>query len=74
MLKKVNEEDIREGMLSHAPWYIELILWKKLTLLDIFFINILNAIPKVPYTLPLPHSPTYPLLLLGPGIPLYWGI
>jgi hypothetical protein len=43
-------------------------------LLDIFFIYISNAIPKVPYTLPLPCFPTHPLLLLGPGIPLYWGI
>jgi hypothetical protein len=43
-------------------------------LLDIFFIYISNAIPKAPYTLPLPYSPTYPLLLLGSGIPLYWGI
>jgi hypothetical protein len=43
-------------------------------LLDIFFIYISNAIPKVPYTLPLPCSPTHPLLLVGPGIPLYWGI
>jgi hypothetical protein len=43
-------------------------------LLDIFFIYISNAIPKVPYTLPLPCSPTHPLPLLGPGIPLYWGI
>jgi hypothetical protein len=43
-------------------------------LLDIFFIYISNAIPKVPYTLPLPCSPTYPLPLLGPGIPLNWGI
>jgi hypothetical protein len=43
-------------------------------LLDIFFIYISNAIPKVPYTLPLPCSPTDPLLLLGPGIPQYWGI
>jgi hypothetical protein len=40
----------------------------------IFFIYISNAIPKVPYTLPLPCSPTHPLPLLGPGIPLYWGI
>jgi hypothetical protein len=39
-------------------------------LLDIFFIYISNAIPKVPYTLPPPCSPTHPLLLLGPGIPL----
>jgi hypothetical protein len=39
--------------------------------LDIFF-NITNAIPRV-----LPHppcSPTHPLLLAGPGIPLYWYI
>jgi hypothetical protein len=43
-------------------------------LLDIFFIYISNAIPKVPYTLPPSCSPTHPLLLLGPGIPLYWGI
>jgi hypothetical protein len=43
-------------------------------LLDIFFIYISNAIPKVPYTLPPPPCfPTHPLLLLGPGIPLYWG-
>jgi hypothetical protein len=50
------------------------ILKIKLFLLDIFFIYILNAIPKAPYTFPLPCSPTYPLLLPGPGIPLYWGI
>ena len=44
-------------------------------LLDIFFIYISNAIPKVvPYTLPPPCSPTHPLPLLGPGIPLNWGI
>jgi hypothetical protein len=43
-------------------------------LLDIFFIYISNAILKVPYTLPSPCSPTHPLPLLGPGIPLYWGI
>jgi hypothetical protein len=45
-----------------------------LLLLDIFFIYILNAIPKAPYTLSPPCSPTYPLLLPVPGIPLYWGI
>jgi hypothetical protein len=38
------------------------------------FIYISNAISKVPYTLPLPCSPTHPLLLLGPGVPLYWDI
>jgi hypothetical protein len=43
-------------------------------LLDIFFIYISNAIPKAPYTLFPLYSPTHPLLLPGPGIPLYWGI
>jgi hypothetical protein len=41
---------------------------------DIFFIYISNAIPKVPYALPPSYSPTHPLPLLDPGIPLYWGI
>jgi hypothetical protein len=43
-------------------------------LLDIFFIYISNGIPKVPYTLSPLSSPTHPLLRLGPGVPLYWGI
>jgi hypothetical protein len=42
--------------------------------LDIFFIYISNAIPKAPYTFSLLCSPTHPLLLPGPGIPLYSGI
>ena len=42
--------------------------------LDIFFIYISNAVPKVPYILPTPCSPTHPLPFLGPGVPLYWGI
>jgi hypothetical protein len=37
-------------------------------LLDIFFIYISNAIPKVHYTLPPPCSPTHSLPLLGPGV------
>ena len=45
-----------------------------LLLLDIHFIYISNAIPKVPYTLPLPCSPNQPILLPGPGVPLYWSI
>jgi hypothetical protein len=53
--------------------HINIILYK-IFLLDIYFIYISNAILKVPYTLPLPCSTTHPLLLLGPGIPLYWGI
>jgi hypothetical protein len=39
-------------------------------LLDIFFIYISNAIPKAPYTLLQPCSPTHPLPLPGPGIPV----
>jgi hypothetical protein len=50
------------------------LFFKGIFLLDTFFIYISNVIPKVPYTLPLPRSPTHPLLLPGPGIPLYWGI
>jgi hypothetical protein len=45
-----------------------------LFLLDIFFIYISDAIPKVPYTLTPPYSPTHPLLFLGPSIPLYSSI
>jgi hypothetical protein len=53
---------------SHIqPW----LLFFNNFLLDIFFIYISNAIWKVPYTLPLPCSPTHPLPFLGPGIPLY---
>jgi hypothetical protein len=29
--------------------------------------------PKCP-PYPTPHSPTHPLPLFGPGVPLYWGI
>ena len=47
---------------------------KSYFLLDIFFIYISNAIPKVSYTLPLPCFQTDPLPLPDPGIPLYWGI
>jgi hypothetical protein len=42
-------------------------------LLGIFLIYISNAIPKVPHAHP-PHSPTHPLPIFGPGVPLYWGI
>jgi hypothetical protein len=41
-------------------------------LLRIFLNYISNAIPKVLYTLP--HSPTHPFPLFGPGVPLCWGI
>jgi hypothetical protein len=42
-------------------------------LLGIFLFYISNAIPKVPHTHPPPRSPTLPLPLFGPGVPLYWG-
>jgi hypothetical protein len=51
----------------------QIIIFNHVFLLDIFFIYISNAIPKVPYTPP-PCSPTHPLPLPGPGVPLYWGI
>ena len=54
------------------PFFVVVVNLKKK--LDIFFIYISNAIPKVPYTLPTPSSPTQSLPLLGPGVPLYWGI
>jgi hypothetical protein len=43
-------------------------------LLNISYIYISNAILKDPYTILPPCSPTHPLLLPGPGIPLHWGI
>jgi hypothetical protein len=50
-------------------------------LLDIFFNYISNVVPfpSFPSENPLsfppsPCSPTHPLLLPGPSIPLYWGI
>jgi hypothetical protein len=49
--------------------YIYLLL---LLLLDISLLS--NPTLKVLYTLPLPCSPTLILPVLGPGIPLYWGI
>jgi hypothetical protein len=63
-------------MMLHGMFFAMSFLFFQLLifLLDIFFIYISNAIPKAPYTLSLPCSPTHPLLLPGPGIPLYWGI
>jgi hypothetical protein len=46
--------------LFHRKFYFFLIF-----LLDIFFIYISNAIPKIPYTLPPPCSSTHPLPLLA---------
>jgi hypothetical protein len=60
--------------LNNISFCFNFLFSQKQFLLDIFFIYISKAILKVPYTLPPPCSPTHPLLLLGPGIPLYWGI
>jgi uncharacterized membrane protein (UPF0127 family) len=59
---------------SEISKHVTIYLFIYLFLLDIFFIYISNAILKVPYAHPLPCSPTHPLLLLGPGVPPYWGI
>jgi hypothetical protein len=66
---------------THVHTYITVFLCQKTIfffliyfLLDIFFIYISNVFPKVPYTLFPPCSPTHPLPLPGPGVPLYWGI
>jgi hypothetical protein len=64
----------REGGHLHQLLLVEIASFFPTFLLDNFFIYISNAIPKVPYTLPLPCSSTHSLLLLGPAIPLYWGI
>jgi hypothetical protein len=62
---------LRDLVLKKGFLFIYLFIF---LLLDMFFIYISNPIPKVSYTLPLPCSLTHPLLLLGPGIPLYWDI
>jgi hypothetical protein len=65
-----------ELILTHTIFLLDRIFFFSFSnfLLGIFFIYILNAIPKVSSTLPPPCSPTHPLPLLGPGVPLYWGI
>ena len=60
---------------EHIPVSVSLLLFYYLNIfIRYFFIYNSNGIPKVPYTLPPPCSPTHPLLLPGPGIPLFWGI
>jgi hypothetical protein len=61
--------------------FVLLLLLLLLSLLYIFFIYISNVIPFPSFPsenhLSSPHfpcSPTHPLLLSGPGSPLYWGI
>jgi hypothetical protein len=50
-------------------WLYDKELFQFYFFLDIFFIYISNAIQKVPYTLPLPCSPTHPLLLPALAFP-----
>jgi hypothetical protein len=62
---------VQDGVQHRALGFCFGLVWGiVLFLLDIFFIYISNAIPKAPYTLPLPCSPTDPLLIPGSGIPL----
>jgi hypothetical protein len=69
-----------ENPIVHKPLEIGDLICKLISssffyifLLGIFLIYISNVIPKVPHTW-LTHSPTHPLPLFGPGVPLYWGI
>jgi hypothetical protein len=55
-------------LLSHSSMEVTETGLFKIFLLDIFFIYISNAIPKVPYTLPPPCYPTHSFPLLGPGV------
>ena len=64
----------KNGILFPSKVFLSLFFSFSNFLLGIFFIYISNATPKVPYTLPLPCSPTHPFLLPGSDIPLYWGI
>jgi hypothetical protein len=62
-------------VLTLKEWLISLSL--SLFLLDNLFIYISNFkcyLESSLYPPPLPCSPIHPLPLLGPGIPLYWGI
>jgi hypothetical protein len=65
---KVVQLDFEENIIP-STWVTPTLFFFKL---GIYFICIFNAIPK--YFLPSPtHSPTHPLPLLGPDVPLYWG-
>jgi hypothetical protein len=66
-ISRINTNSYPEGNINRTFFFFPF-------LLNIFFIYISNAIPNIPYTLPTPCSPSHPLPLLGPGVPLYWGI
>jgi hypothetical protein len=73
LITSYGKRDIKDAY-GFGNNFLKVFFLKSYLFLDIFFIYISNAIPKVPYTLPPPCSPNHPLLLLGPGISLYWGI
>jgi hypothetical protein len=57
---------------------MHVIIFKKVLGKSIFFIRYFPRLhfqcyPKGP-PYPPPQSPTHPLPLFGPGVPLYWGI
>jgi hypothetical protein len=61
---------IFQNKLFSPKQVIFLSFFKFIFVLGIFLVYIFNAILKVPHTHP-PQSPTHPLPLFGPGIPLY---
>jgi hypothetical protein len=67
---KVKIKDCYENHLNNLGLGQKLVVYLFIFKLGIFFIYITNAIPKVPQALPR-DSPTHPVPLLGPGIPLY---
>ena len=71
---KVISPTVRGGYSIFFFSFLFSLMYFILFLLDIFFIYISNAILKVPHTLPTSRAATHPLPLLGPGVPLSWGI
>jgi hypothetical protein len=65
---KVNAECLLHK--SVFPPFIYLFIYLFIYFLYIHF----KCYPESSLYPPPPCSPTHPLLLLGPGIPLYWGI
>jgi hypothetical protein len=68
MLKVITLYRTRFTKEFFLPFFSCLFFFSSNYVLDIYFIYISNAIPKVPYILPQPRSPTHPLPLLGPGV------
>jgi hypothetical protein len=85
--KTKNKTEQKSRKISREQFFFFFFFLIKAFLLDIFFIYIsflsffirnfprlhFQCYPKGP-PYPPPQSPTHPLPLFGPGIPLYWGI